>query len=349
MLKNFSLKTLLIVNFVFIVILLFAVGGISLYGLKQSNDSLRTVYDDRLVPINDLGSMRVFLQKNRVYLNRIAIFHDDSAVVTKALGEIEQNMAEWDRLWDKYLATYLTEEEKQLVATCKTAQQTYSHELINPALEAIKTQNYVELERLLKEQAPVVFPVIEKALDDINDLQPRVAKVEFDHAIVRYDLVFKLIMAAALVSSLIAIIGGWYLIRRIVNPVNGALEWVKRIARGNLDANVTVTHNDEIGKLLEAFKPMQDSLKGLISQMDRMASEHERGEIEVFIDASKFEGDFEAIASGINKMVGDHIAVKKKAVGVFKAFGEGDFEAQIENCRARKPSSMKLSSKCGQT
>jgi methyl-accepting chemotaxis protein len=194
MFKNTSIKTLLLMNLIFIVVLLIAVGSLSLYGLKQASASLQTVYDDRLIPSNDLGDMRVFLQKNRVNFNRLVIFHDDVNVVNTVVKEIENNKAEWDRLWNKYLATYLTEEEKQLVAVAKTTQTAYFDQLLQPALAAIKAQNFPELERLLKEQAPVVFPAIEKALDDVNELQPRVAKEEFEKANSRYELIFDAVL-----------------------------------------------------------------------------------------------------------------------------------------------------------
>ena len=42
------------------------------------------------------------------------------------------------------------------------------------------------------------------------------------------------------------------------------------------------------------------------------------------------------MAAGVNKMVGGHIAVKKKAMAVVKAFGEGDFDAPLEKFPGKK-------------
>jgi methyl-accepting chemotaxis protein len=42
------------------------------------------------------------------------------------------------------------------------------------------------------------------------------------------------------------------------------------------------------------------------------------------------------MAEGINKMVAGHIAVKKKAMACVKAFGEGDFEAELEKFPGKK-------------
>ena len=86
----------------------------------------------------------------------------------------------------------------------------------------------------------------------------------------------------------------------------------------------------------EAIETLRGNLAGLIADMNRMAVEHERGDIDVVIDASKFGGDFAVVAHGINEMVLSHIAVKKKAMACVKAFGEGDFSAPMEQLPGKK-------------
>ncbi|HTP24178.1 MAG TPA: methyl-accepting chemotaxis protein, partial [Anaeromyxobacteraceae bacterium] len=78
------------------------------------------------------------------------------------------------------------------------------------------------------------------------------------------------------------------------------------------------------------------NLKGLIAEMNRMSHEHEAGDIDVVIDASRFHGDFRSMAQGINAMVDSHIAVKKKAMAVIAEFGKGNFEAPLELLPGKK-------------
>ena len=323
-------------SFSIIILLLLIVGSLGLYGLNQSNASLQTVYIDRLIPANDLGDIRVFSLKNRVNLNRALVFHDNAEMVASALNSITKDTAESDRLWAKYLATYMTDEENRLIAKVKAAQQAYATNVMEPALTAIKAQNFPELERILKDQMPIFYQPLEKAFDDLNELQPDVAKEEFNAAQQRYNLVFMVTIALAIASLLIAIVGSWFLVRRIIDPISRATNLVTQIAHGNLRTKITVDNHDEIGAMLEAFKPMQASLNSLVSEMDSMATEHEEGDIDTTIDINKFDGDFKDIAIKINKMVGDHIAVKKKAMAVVKAFGEGDFEMPLERFPGKK-------------
>ena len=86
----------------------------------------------------------------------------------------------------------------------------------------------------------------------------------------------------------------------------------------------------------ETIETLRSNLKGLISEMDRMSSEHDKGDIDVFVPTDRFHGDFALMAQGINDMVAGHIAVKKKAMACIKAFGEGDFSAPLEQFPGKK-------------
>ena len=84
------------------------------------------------------------------------------------------------------------------------------------------------------------------------------------------------------------------------------------------------------------IETLRRNLTGLIAEMRHMSTEHDRGYIDVVIDDAKFQGDFGVVARGINEMVAGHIAVKKKAMACVKAFGEGNFDAPLEQFPGQK-------------
>ncbi|MBK8569912.1 MAG: hypothetical protein IPN81_07955 [Nitrosomonadales bacterium] len=81
---------------------------------------------------------------------------------------------------------------------------------------------------------------------------------------------------------------------------------------------------------------MAGNIKSFNNEMNHMSKEHDAGEIDVAIDASKFKGDYKLMADGVNSMVFGHIAVKKKAMACIKEFGEGNFDAQLEKFPGKK-------------
>ena len=86
----------------------------------------------------------------------------------------------------------------------------------------------------------------------------------------------------------------------------------------------------------ETIETLRANLKGLIAEMNHMSDEHDRGDIDVFLSVEKFKGDFAVMARGVNTMVAGHIAVKKKAMACIKEFGDGNFNAPLEQFPGKK-------------
>jgi methyl-accepting chemotaxis protein len=114
-----------------------------------------------------------------------------------------------------------------------------------------------------------------------------------------------------------------------------ALGVVKEFGRGNFDAPMDKLPGKK-AFINDTIEQVRGNLKGLIAEMNKMSSEHDKGDIDVTIDAQKFDGDFRTMAQGINNMVAGHITVKKKAMDCVKSFGEGDFSAPLEKFPGKK-------------
>jgi methyl-accepting chemotaxis protein len=67
-----------------------------------------------------------------------------------------------------------------------------------------------------------------------------------------------------------------------------------------------------------------------------MNTQHELGDIDLIIDTNLFIGVYKKVSSGINKMVNDHIHVKKEAIRIFSEYGNGNFSANIEKLPGKK-------------
>ena len=86
----------------------------------------------------------------------------------------------------------------------------------------------------------------------------------------------------------------------------------------------------------DTIEQLRSNIQALMAEMQQMSREHDAGDIDVYIEAERFQGSYREIASGINAMVAGHIAVKKKAMACIKAFGEGDLSAPLERFPGKK-------------
>ena len=96
------------------------------------------------------------------------------------------------------------------------------------------------------------------------------------------------------------------------------------------DNTVAIAAQNEVEKSRAQFEL-------LLQQMSQMSKAHDAGDIDVFIDVEAFDmPEIQGAAKLVNKMVLDHINTKKNAMGVFAAFGDGDFEAPFAQLPGKK-------------
>lgn len=94
-------------------------------------------------------------------------------------------------------------------------------------------------------------------------------------------------------------------------------------------------HEDHLPACLAA-NTLIDTLDLLSRELQRVSDEHERGEIDAVLEVEAFSEAFQPIARAVNDMVGGHIAVKKQAMAVVRAFGNGDFDVAMPQLPGKK-------------
>jgi methyl-accepting chemotaxis protein len=114
-----------------------------------------------------------------------------------------------------------------------------------------------------------------------------------------------------------------------------AMACIKAIAEGDLKSPLEQFPGKK-AFINDIVETLRGTLTNLMDEMHHMAEEHDKGDIDVAIDASRFSGSYAEIARGINAMVAGHISVKKKAMACIKAFSEGDLAAPLEQFPGKK-------------
>lgn len=190
MFNNLLVSSRLIILTSVMAIFMVAIGIIGLRATSTVVSSLETVYTDRTVPLADLGKMaRLYnanidqilraLQHNPEY--EVSKLHDHP--VSEHIKRIEANRIEINKIWDKYMASNLTPEEKQLAETVAQKRKAFLEETLQPTVLALNNNDYSvnTTVRFLKGSRTNVKEMSE-ALQALTDLQIRVAKEEFDRS-----------------------------------------------------------------------------------------------------------------------------------------------------------------------
>jgi methyl-accepting chemotaxis protein len=114
-----------------------------------------------------------------------------------------------------------------------------------------------------------------------------------------------------------------------------AMACVKAIGEGDLNASLEQFPGKK-AFINEIIETLRSNLTNLMSEMRHMSEEHDKGDIDVTINAARFSGSYAEIAHGINAMVAGHIAVKKKAIACVQELGAGNLEAHLETFPGKK-------------
>ena len=128
----------------------------------------------------------------------------------------------------------------------------------------------------------------------------------------------------------------YFVTRMITRPVSDVVYAIKNVADGNLNVNLKADTKDEVGILAGSAQQLVATLKRLINDMDNMASDHEKGEIDTFINAESFNGEYGTVALKLNDMIKSALNTQNKVVGTFIKIADGDFEADMEKLPGKK-------------
>ena len=144
------------------------------------------------------------------------------------------------------------------------------------------------------------------------------------------------LMAMSTGSVMLAIYMSLAVAGAIRRASTAVIEAAAALAQGDLTQPAQVDGKDEFAQIAASFEQVRGTLGRLVAEMNRMAAEHERGEIDATIDAQSFMGEYRNVAQGVNDMVGAHIVVKKVAMGVVAEFGRGNFDAALDPLPGKK-------------
>ena len=269
-LKTLNIQGRLTLLITLLCLLMTVIGVLGLYGMNTSNEGLRTIHEDRTIPLGQLSTIVRLLERNQLLVAK-AIHAANSNEIKSTAGKVESNIGEVNKTWAAYMATYLTPEEKKLAEKFAIDRANFVERGLKPAIAALSANNIDELKRLEHDVMTVDFNPVREGIDALIELQLDVSKQEADHSQASYVFMRNTVIAAVILGIILSFIVARLLILAIVRPLNQAVNVAKEIAAGNLTANIQVNSNDETGQMLHALNVMKKSLTNIISSVRRNA------------------------------------------------------------------------------
>ena len=272
MLSNLSIKSRLVFVIGFLSLLLTGIGIMGLVSLHSANNSLKTVYEDRLVTMGHLDDLVRLINKNQLVVaesivGQLSAFSDGPGVIGKQMDTAEKTIKDIDQVWNAYMATSLSPEEKKLADNFIVSRKKYGGEGLRPAIAALRAADFQQAGEIVQGPMKEGYTQVRKNIDALIQFQMGQAKNEFEKTQGMYATVRNISIIAILAGVLLAAFIGAWLIRAISGPLNDAVRIAKGVAAGNLTQVIEVHSKDETGQLMQAMKDMNDSLAHIVGQV----------------------------------------------------------------------------------
>ncbi len=271
---------------------LLAVGVLSINKLSSVNALGGSMYQDRVVPLNDLGRMRATLGDiDSQVLRSIAdpAGHDDYA------AQVQRDVATIDATVKRYAATKLVAAETTGLARFRDDWRAYQA-IVERILAQTGRGDVAAARRTYFAQAAAGYAGTDQALGELVEVNDAVAKDANDEIASTYASSRTLTIVAVLAAIAIALAVSVLLARSIVRNVGAVLQAARGIAEGDVEQDVRVTSRDEVGDMARAFADMVAYLKGMAAVAHRIAA----GDLTVQVQP-KSERD--ALGSAFHRMV----------------------------------------------
>ena len=266
MFKNMKVGVRLGLGFLATVILLTIISLIGITSLKEANENIETMYNDRVVPLKQLSIIADSYAVNIID----AVNKANAGIMSaeEALKAVQEAVQQIKKEWAAYMATKLTIEEEKLSHEAK--------KLFVPAdqdvqrLESALKERTGNLQGKLAEFDGPLYKTIDPIggkIQELIDLQLKVSKDLHISSQKQYHntlmLTIGLIVTAVILSSIL----GFWITRSITVPLGIAADVANQLAAGDLTARIEVRSKDETGMLLASMQNMVTKLSQIITDV----------------------------------------------------------------------------------
>jgi methyl-accepting chemotaxis protein len=263
--RTVTIKSRLVFVIGFLSLLLISGGVVGLGSLHRSNDSLKTLYDARLVPMGQLDVIVRNIDRDRMAIAEA--INNDPGFIAKRIEDVKRRGAEVARILDSYLASDLSPDEKKLATAFADSYRKFVAEGLQPAVAALASQNSQQAMEMMQGPMSQHYTPMQEGIDALIKLQLDVAKQEFERGQQLYAIVRNACLVGIVFGVMLAILVGAWVVRGISRPLSQAVTLAQGVAAGDLTQRIAVESQDETGQLLAALRDMNDSLARTVGQV----------------------------------------------------------------------------------
>ena len=243
------------------------IGGavIGLGSMSLQNDGMKQIYEQEVVPAQLLSRI------GQQALMSFIVLGEAANQVSKP-DALKQKLAEYDKLQEGSADLHKRFDEipmsDVIAKEYKTMQATDAdyNQAKQDTLDALKQADASAADILEMQLRPMLMDR-QARMTKLNELQRAEAMSIYEQQVSRYKLIRAVSLTSLIAGLFIALLVAALVIRSIINTLNRTVGIAHAIAEGKLGHKITVNRNDELGKLLDAFRTMDERLGTIVNEV----------------------------------------------------------------------------------
>jgi len=344
MFKQLTMKAKLVILLAFSLVALAGVGLTGNHGINACSDALNEIGGNRLPSVVGLTMMQdsqLFVRFNNL---STAKWENDYNAGEKFSAILQKRKEKFDVLqkgWDIYAPLPQTVEEAEL---WKQFDQEFTEwkakeskiaavieQLSHSRDQATQKKLFVDFYQVSNEAIPS-FDKSRESLEKIVNLNIKIADDSVKSSGVTITVSKTTMIAAGIVSIIIVLLLGMFIIRSVLRQLGGdpgdAAEITRKIAAGDLTSEIEVKSGDT-SSLMASMKQMTGAIQALVTDAGVLSQAAVNGRLETRADASRHQGDYRKIVEGVNGTLDAVIGPLNVAAGYVDRISKGDIPPKI--------------------
>jgi methyl-accepting chemotaxis protein len=353
------------------IIVLVIMAVISVYAYSSANDAAarsKEMYNDRLVPIDQLGVVNGDFQQLRAELYRYIYVPSSRTAEVATMDSLKTDIK---AQMDAYRGKQLTADEKLNLDKFDTNYAVFLTEY-DKALRSADASDDKAVDAALAAGSPLItartntVAAYKQLIKDNVDTAANLDKASTAAASAATMYLAILSLAGILIGLGVAV----YLSRSITVPINSVKDNLGELAKGHLGNRMKLTRKDEVGEMAAvmdqfsddlqnnvigtmkkiadgdlsvnvqnkdqqdeigpALRTTTESLRALVAEATMLSNAAVAGQLATRGNADKFKGGYRDIVAGVNQTLDSVVGPVNEAMRVSNEYAKGNFTARVD-------------------
>jgi len=264
--RNMKIGTKMIVGYLIVALLAGAIGVLGIVNINTIDEADTYLYEYMTVPLGELVIIAESFQRMRGNVKDI-LLSDTTAQIEDYESRIALRSEEFDTTLASFATTLFSDEGKALTADIQANKAKYDI-VAEKMIAFAKAGDIDKAHELMVGEGNDLRTSIEAAYRRMMEIKvDTAAKTAADNtALANSSSIMTIVILVAVM--IISMLLGYFISSSIRKPINKMVEVSKRIADGDLDVQISIDSNDEIGILATAFSQMAANMNEVMSNIN---------------------------------------------------------------------------------